>query len=177
MHVESPCRRLPTIHVSECTEIRFAETWLKNVCDLRKWLCSLHYWRPYKLFRTCTGCKNAVTRLICVGNWWSTRSNLSFWLANVTGFWGVSLVLSGDYVYSTLTAVSCASLFHCGKFYMYTCSFECDGNVSWIVIGKDLARGGCDLPWPRQLKLGLIFCCCQTDATYLRFTYWGNMKQ
>jgi len=160
MHIESPCSKLPTIHVSECAEIRFAETWLKNVCDLHKWLCSLHYWRPCKLFRTWTSCKNAVTRL-----------------ANMTGFWRFSLILSGDYVYSTLTAISHSSLFHCGKFYMYTCSFECEGNLSWIVIGKDLAGGGCGLQRPRQLKLGLISCCCQTDAVCMRFTYWGNMKR
>jgi len=50
--------------------------------------------------------------------------------ANVTGFWRFPLLLSEKYVYSTLTTVSHASLFHCGKFYMYTYSFECEGNLS-----------------------------------------------
>ena len=120
---------------------------------------------------TCTGCTNVVTRLTFVRNWWPVRSNVNFWLASVTGFWRLSLVLLGEYVYSIFTATSHSLLFHCGKIYMYTYSFECEGGFSRIVIGKDLVGSGCGLPRPRQLKLGLISRCCQTDAAYIPLTY------
>lgn len=37
------------------------------------------------------------------------------------------------------------SLFPLKKFYM--CSFECEGDLLWIVIGKYLAGSGCGLSW------------------------------